>query len=95
MVKTKVFDIYDHLKTEKDIKDYLKAAFEMAEIEQDSGYISEAVGIVAKARGMLDTAKKAGVSRENLYRSLSKNGNPELKTIMKVVNSFGLKLTIS
>jgi len=95
MIKTKKFDMMNYIKTEKDIKEYLEVAFEMASKENDIGYITDAIGIIAKLKGMTEIAKKAGVSRENLYRSFSDKGNPELKTVMKVINSFGLKLSVS
>ncbi|MCL1910851.1 MAG: putative addiction module antidote protein [Leptospirales bacterium] len=95
MIKTKKFDMLDYLKTEKDIKEYLEVAFEMAAKENDIGYVTDAIGIVIKLRGMTEIAKKSGVSRENLYRSFSNKGNPELKTVMKVINSLGLRLSVN
>lgn len=54
----------------------------------------EVNGNIAKARGMAQVAKDAGVGRESLYKSLSENGNPSFSTIMKVVHSLGGRITI-
>ena len=53
-----------------------------------------ALGNVAKARGMTQIAKDAGVGRESLYKSLSKDGNPSFQTIAKVIHALGGRLTI-
>ena len=86
-------DLADHLKTEKDIAGFLRASFE--EAGDDPAYIAHALGIVARARGMTRLAKETGVTRNALYNSLSKKGNPELATVMKVMNAFGLKLGVA
>ncbi|MFT3727863.1 MAG: putative addiction module antidote protein [Terricaulis sp.] len=54
-----------------------------------------ALGDIAKARGMSQVAKDAGLARESLYRSLSSGGNPEFSTVLKVIESVGLKLSVS
>ena len=56
-------------------------------------YVAHALGLIARARGMTEIAREAGVSRESLYRSLSLEGNPELTTIMAVAKALGLTLT--
>ncbi|MDR1997967.1 MAG: putative addiction module antidote protein [Candidatus Margulisbacteria bacterium] len=89
MLKTVKFDIYSELKTERDIKEYLEAAFVEAGETDDPGYITHALGVAAKARGMLNIARKSGVNRENLYRSLSRSGNPSFKTVVRVAKSLG------
>ncbi len=53
------------------------------------------LGNFAKIRGMATVAKKTGLSRESLYRSLSSEGNPEFSTILKVIDSLGLRLSVS
>jgi probable addiction module antidote protein len=91
MLKTKKFDIYEHLETEKDVEGFLEAAF----AENDPEFIIEALGIAAKARKIMSkAAKRAGVTREGLYKSLSKNGTPAFETVLNVVNSFGYKLAL-
>ncbi|MEI6730605.1 MAG: addiction module antidote protein [Pseudomonadota bacterium] len=87
-----VFDAADYIKNEDEISGFLKAALE--EGEDDPAYIAEILGAVARARGMTKVAKKAGLSRSALYNALSKNGNPEFATILKVISALGLKLKV-
>lgn len=58
----------------------------------DSGYIAHAVGVVARAKGMSQIAEEAGLSREQLYRSFSRQGNPTLKTTLAVLQALGIEL---
>ena len=51
-----------------------------------------ALGDVAKARGMAQIARDAGLGRESLYKALSPEGNPEFATVFKVVQALGIKL---
>ncbi|MDR1453156.1 MAG: putative addiction module antidote protein [Candidatus Margulisbacteria bacterium] len=90
MVKFYDYDVADYIKTEKDIRLYIEAAFE----DGDPGIIASALGDVARIRGMAKIAQKAGVNRESLYRSLSKTGVPNFKTITSVINSLGFKLAV-
>ena len=90
MVNTKPWDASEYLKTEQDIIDYLDAAAETG----DPTLMQAAIGDVAKARGMGQIAAAAGVGRESLYKSLSKDGNPSFQTIAKVVQALGGRLTI-
>jgi probable addiction module antidote protein len=60
----------------------------------DPAYITHALGIIARARGMSDTAEKAGVKRETLYKALSMKGDPKLSTLLGVFKALGLKLTL-
>jgi probable addiction module antidote protein len=87
-LKTRVWDPAEHLETEEDIAAYLDAAFE----EGDPSLIAAALGDVARAKGMAQIARDAGLGRESLYKALSPDGNPEFVTIMKVVSALGLKL---
>ncbi len=90
MVNTKPWDASEYLKTEQDIIGYLDAAAETG----DPTLMQAAIGDVAKARGMGQIAEAAGVGRESLYKSLSKDGNPSFQTIAKVVQALGGRLTI-
>lgn len=92
-MKLKNFDPLDFLKTEKDFRLALKAAFE--EDPGDGSLIAATLGDIAKARGMTQLAKETGLSRESLYRSLSGNGNPEFATIVKVMRALGVRMTVS
>jgi probable addiction module antidote protein len=60
---------------------------------EDAGYIAHALGVVARAKGMTQIAKDTGLSREQLYRSFSENGNPTLKTTIAVMKALGIELT--
>jgi probable addiction module antidote protein len=91
MLKTKPFDIVDHLKTEKDTEEYLNAVLE----EKDWAFLPVALADIARARkGMADAAKAAGVSRTSLYHSLSVGGRPAFETVAKVADSLGYQITL-
>ncbi|WP_105373722.1 addiction module antidote protein [Neorhizobium huautlense] len=89
-VEAKKWDIFEHLDSDERIALFLEAVFE----DGDPAVIAAAIGDVARARGMSQVAKDAGLSRENLYRALSEGGNPEFATIVKVVRAIGYDLTI-
>jgi len=59
----------------------------------DARYIAHALGVVARAKGMAQIASQTGLSREQLYRSFSANGNPTLKTTIAVMKALGMALT--
>lgn len=84
------WDSAEHLKTEEDMAFYLDACID--EAGDDPAFIARALGTIARARGMTQVARDAGLSRESLYRALSGEGNPELGTILKVIKALGLKL---
>jgi len=86
--QTQPFDAADYLKTEDDMIAYLEAAFE----EDDPRVVAAALGDIARAKGMSQIARDAGLGRESLYKSLSPEGNPELGTVMRVMRSLGLSL---
>ncbi len=60
----------------------------------DVSYISHALGVVARAKGMSQIAAQTGLSREQLYRSFSQRGNPTLKTTLAVMRALGVELTV-
>jgi probable addiction module antidote protein len=60
---------------------------------EDPAYIAHALGVVARAKGMAQIARQTGLSREQLYRSFSENGNPTLKTTLTVMKAIGIALT--
>ena len=86
--KTRPWDAADHLETREEVVAYLDAAFE----EGDPSLIAAALGDIARAKGMTDVARRAGLGRESLYKALSPSGNPELATVLKVMEALGLKL---
>ena len=85
---TTPWDPADHLKTEEDMVAYLEAALE----EADPALVAAALGDIARAKGMTQVARDAGLGRESLYKALSPAGNPEFATILKVVAALGLQL---
>jgi probable addiction module antidote protein len=74
--------------------DELAAEINAALASGDLAAVVEALGNIAKARGMSQVAKEAGLARESLYRSLNSAGNPEFSTVMKVMASVGLRLSV-
>jgi probable addiction module antidote protein len=86
--KTRPWDAADHLQAEEDQLLYLEAAFE----EGDATLIAAALGDIARARGMTEVARRAGLGRESLYKALSIDGNPQLDTILRVMQALGLRL---
>jgi probable addiction module antidote protein len=84
----RVWDPVEHLETEEDIAASLDAAFE----EGGPSLIAAALGDVARAKGMAQIVRDAGLGRESLYKALSPDGNPEFAMITKVVSALGLKL---
>ncbi len=89
-VKTSPLHIEDYLETDEDIKEFLK------ELASTGNYADLIHGIAtaARARGMTNIAKQAGVTRASLYKSLSEDGNPRFETINNVVEALGCKIAI-
>jgi probable addiction module antidote protein len=86
------WDAADYLKSEEDMAAYLQACIE--EAPDDPALIAAALGDVARARGMVQLAKETGLTREGLYKALSKDGNPNFGTVLKVLHALGLKITL-
>lgn len=59
----------------------------------DASFIAKSLGIIARAKGVSEVAQETGLSREQLYRSFSEEGNPTLKNMLKVMSSLGISLT--
>ena len=59
----------------------------------DVAFIVKSLGVVACAKGMAEIARQTGLSREQLYRSFSADGNPTLKTTLAVMKALGVDLT--
>jgi probable addiction module antidote protein len=89
-IRTYPWDPARHIKTEKDVVAYLDAALE----DGDPAIIAEVLGDIARSRGMAQIAKKTGLGRESLYKSLSKEGKPGLTTLVKVLNALGYRLSV-
>jgi len=83
--------VVEHLETEEDITAYLEAVID----DGDPALVSAALGDIARARGMTEIAREAGLGRESLYKALSPEGNPEFDTVMKVLRALGLSLHVN
>lgn len=90
-VTTRKWDTSEYLDSPEIIHEYLKTAFESGDTE----IIMVAIGNVAKAQGMSDIAKKANLSRQNLYKALTSDSSPKFDTIKKVVEALGCKLVVA
>ena len=90
LIETRPWDVVEHLETEEDIAAYLDAALE----DGDIAVIVAALGDIARAKGMTQIAREAGLGRESLYKALSTTGNPEFSTVLKVVRALGLQLHV-
>jgi probable addiction module antidote protein len=88
-IKTTPYDSAAYLDSDEAIAAYLDEALGSA----DSAHIANALGVVARAKGMTEIARSAGVSREHLYRALKETGNPELATVVRVLTALGLRLS--
>jgi probable addiction module antidote protein len=75
--------------TPEAVEDYLADAFE----SEDAAVISHALGVVARATGMARLAEETGLTRQALYKALSRDGNPEFSTVMKVAHALGFRLS--
>jgi probable addiction module antidote protein len=85
------WDAADYLRSEADMAAYLEAVLE--EDPNDARLFTAAIGDIARAKGMVELAKETGLTREGLYKALSKGGNPSLGTVLKVLSALGIKLT--
>src|SRR3974390_3286201 len=89
MPKTTRFDAAAYLDTEERQVAYIATALESG----NADFVRDALGLVARARGMGEIAKKAGLNRESLYKALGETGNPEFSTGMRIVRALGLPLS--
>lgn len=91
--RTVPYDVAEQLRTPEEMAAYLDAWLE--EAPDDAAGIARALGDIARAKGMSQVAKEAGLSRESLYRALSADGNPSFATVLKVARALGVKLSAS
>jgi probable addiction module antidote protein len=89
LVKTEQFDAARYLTSPSSQEELLNDALASG----DAGYVSHALGIIARARGMTAVAREAGVTREALYKALKENGDPRLTTLLGVARALGVTLT--
>ncbi len=89
MIASTRFDAAEYLDTIERQAAYITAALETGDPE----FVRDAIGIVARARGMAALAKDADLNRESLYKALGASGNPEFGTMMRVLKALGLTLS--
>ncbi|UTG94185.1 addiction module antidote protein [Geobacter sulfurreducens] len=87
---TSRYDVAEHLRTPEEMAAYLEASLE--EANGDATFIAKALGDIARAKGMSQVARDAGLSRESLYKALSGERVPSFDTILKIIAALGLKL---
>ncbi|MEA2110475.1 MAG: addiction module antidote protein [Campylobacterota bacterium] len=91
MTKLTTFDVSQYLDSKEMIAEYLSQVLQ----DGDMNELLEAIGNIAKAKGMSQIAKDTGLGRESLYKTFSTDSKPRFETIMKVLDSFGVKLQAS
>src|ERR1044072_7464194 len=84
------YGVAEHLRTPEEMAAYLQACFE--EADGDAAFIAKAIGDIARAKGMSQVARDAGLSRESLYKALSGERSPDFETVLKVVSALGIRL---
>ena len=87
--KLTTYDPAEDLASDQAMATFMAEAFATS----DAAYIAHALGVVARAKGMAQIAGQTGLSREQLYRSFSENGNPTLKTTIAVMKALGIELS--
>jgi probable addiction module antidote protein len=86
--RTAPFDAAEHLDNPEVIAHYLSEAL----ATEDPEFIARAIGTVARAQGMTNVAREAGINRENLYRALGAGAHPEFDTVIRVLRALGVQL---
>jgi probable addiction module antidote protein len=92
-IETTRWDVQEALRSPEDCAAFIEAAIE--EAADDPAFIALVLGEVARARGMAQTARDVGMSREGLYKALSPSGNPSFATVLKVLAAMGLRLRVT
>jgi len=91
-LKTSRWNVQDSLETPEDCAAFIEAAIEDA--GDDPAFLALVIGEVARACGMTQTARGAGLSREGLYKALGADGNPSWSTIVRVLAALGLRIHV-
>ena len=91
-LETTPWNVQDHLQTPEECALYLDAV--LAESGDDPTFIAKAIGDVARAKGMSQTSRDTGITREGLYKALSDAGSPSFSTVLKVLSALGLRLHV-
>lgn len=85
------FDIAEYLDDKEVVAEYLSQILTDGDMDE----LLEAIGYIAKAKGMSQIAKDTGLGRESLYKTFHQGAKPKFDTIMKVLNSLGVKIKVS
>ncbi len=88
--QTRPFDAAEYLTDEESIAAFLDESFASG----DASEIGEALGIVARARNLTDLARQTGLTRQALYKALSRDGNPRLDTLLAVTKALGYEFKV-
>jgi probable addiction module antidote protein len=89
-LKLVAFDAAKYLEDDEAIAEYMTAVLE----ENDPDLLLLALSDVARAKGMAQVAKDAGLGRESLYKALAPGAKPRFETVMKVARALGVKFTV-
>ena len=89
-LKTTKWDLADYILTPEDVIEHVRLAFE----DGDPAFIARILGDVARSKGATEIARRSGVSRETIYKSLTKDGDPRLSTLVGVLRALGLDLSV-
>lgn len=88
-IDTQPFDPAVYVETPEAAAAYLDEAL----ATNDAAFIADALGVLARAKGMTEVAEAAGLGRQSLYKALAADGNPRFETVLKVVSALGLRLS--
>lgn len=86
-----IWDAAEGIETDEDAAAFLNAILEL----NDPSILPEALGVLARARGMTQLAEQTGLGRESLYKSLGKSGNPRFSTLTSILGALGLSLRVA
>jgi probable addiction module antidote protein len=90
MEKTYRWDPASHIKTKEDAIGVIEAALE----ENDTELLFQVIGDIARSQGMTEMARELNLSRESLYRSFSRTGNPSFTTVVKLLDILGYRIEV-
>jgi len=85
------FDVANYLDSKEVIAEYLTQVLKDGDLDE----LLSAIGDVARAKGMTQIAKETGLGRESLYKSFTNGSKPKFDTVVKVLDSLGIKLQAS
>ncbi len=90
-IETTPFDPADFLDTPEMVREYVRQTLEEEGLEG----LKQALGVIARAKGMQAIAEQAGLSRQNLYKALSEDADPRISTVQKVMDALHIRLTVA